>query len=46
VVHHDGIERVLRIDLSVAEFDGLRESARVLHETIDALREEEAATQG
>jgi L-lactate dehydrogenase len=46
VVHHDGIERVLRIDLSVAEFDGLRASARVLHETIDALREGEAAQTG
>ena len=46
VVHHDGIERVLRIDLSVAEFDGLRASARVLHETIDALRESEAAQSG
>ena len=43
VVHRDGVERVLRIDLSVAEFDGLRASARVLRETIEALRAGEAA---
>ena len=30
VIHRDGVDRVLRIDLSVAEFDGLRASARVL----------------
>lgn len=39
VIHRDGVERVLRIDLSVAEFDGLRESARVLRETTASLRE-------
>jgi L-lactate dehydrogenase len=42
VIHRDGVERVLRIDLSVSEFDGLRESARVLRETIVSLREPEA----
>ena len=39
VIHRDGVERVLRIDLSVAEFDGLRASARVLRETVAALHE-------
>ena len=43
VVHRQGVERVLRIDLSVAEFDGLRESARVLRETIGSLREAAAS---
>jgi L-lactate dehydrogenase len=43
VIHRDGVDRVLRIDLSVAEFDGLRASARVLHETIASLREGERA---
>ena len=43
VVHRQGVERVLRIDLSVAEFDGLRESARVLRETIASLREAAAS---
>jgi len=43
VIHREGVDRVLRIDLSVAEFDGLRASARVLRETIASLREEEAA---
>jgi L-lactate dehydrogenase len=43
VVHRDGVERVLRIDLSVAEFDGLRASARVLRETIASLHEPEVA---
>ena len=37
VIRRQGVERVLRIDLSVAEFDGLRESARVLRETIASL---------
>jgi L-lactate dehydrogenase len=42
VIHREGVERVLRIDLSVAEFDGLRVSARVLRETIASLHAEEA----
>ena len=46
VIHREGVDRVLRIDLSVAEFDGLRASARVLHETLDSLREGEAARTG
>ena len=36
VIHREGVDRVLRIDLSVAEFDGLRASARVLRETIES----------
>ena len=43
VIHREGVDRVLRIDLSVAEFDGLRASARVLRETTASLREGEAA---
>jgi L-lactate dehydrogenase len=43
VLHRDGVERVLRIDLSVGEADGLRASARVLRETIASLREGEPA---
>ena len=46
VIHRTGVDRVLRIDLSVAEFDGLRASARVLHETIASLHEGEAAPAG
>ena len=43
VIHRDGVERVLRLDLSVGEADGLRASARVLRETIESLREGEPA---
>jgi L-lactate dehydrogenase len=43
VVHRDGVERVLRLDLSVGEADGLRASAQVLRETIASLRESEPA---
>jgi L-lactate dehydrogenase len=43
VVHRNGVERVLRIDLSVTEFDGLRASARVLRETIESLHAPEPA---
>ena len=46
VIHREGVDRVLRIDLSVTEFDGLRASARVLHETIASLREGESTTAG
>ena len=41
VVHRDGVERVLRLDLSVGEADGLRASAQVLRETLASLRESE-----
>ena len=37
VIHREGVDRVLRIDLSVAEFDGLRVGA-VLRETIASPR--------
>ena len=43
VVHRDGVERVLRLDLSVGEADGLRASAQVLRETIASLRESKPA---
>jgi L-lactate dehydrogenase len=43
VLSRDGVERVLRIDLSVGEADGLRASARLLRETIASLREGEPA---
>ena len=46
VIHREGVDRVLRIDLSVAEFDGLRASARVLHDTIQSLRAGEATRSG
>ena len=43
VLHRDGVERILRIDLSAAEADGLRASARVLHETLEALHSKSPA---
>ncbi len=43
VVRRSGVERVLRIDLSVAEFDGLRASAKLLRETRASLHEAQPA---
>lgn len=43
VVRRTGVERVLRIDLSVAEFDGLRASAKLLRETRASLHEAQPA---
>jgi len=46
VIDRDGVDRVLRIDLSEAELAGLRASAGVLRETIASLHEGEAAPSG
>ena len=45
VIDRGGVEQVIRLHLADGEFDGLRESARVLRETTASLREGEAATE-